>query len=304
MATGWGIDHLTVNGQLSGTSSEDVRRIWAGLYSPGVVSGCGVTTSASAMTYTVAPGVAVIKIANGENVLVPVPGATLTAAPNNTGSARIDTIYVVQNMGTLNTVSLGVAQGTPIPQYSQALAVHSATAGATTTSRSYFQGSIPYSVPYGANLGLFYQKTDTSTANIPKGTATTIAAGSFNLMTDRKCIFAADLCVSSRRPNNTAAVGFDNTAYISLKIDVVIDGVTQFMFETPGLSQAWATYHCEEYVNLKSGPHTVQFKYNYGDGQGPGLVRRYYAGSDASTGSTFSVRDGGFWESGVTGDTV
>lgn len=304
MATSLGIDHLVINGETVGTSSEDMRRVWAGLYSPGVVSGCRITTSSTGMTYQVEPGVAVVKIANGENVLTPVPGATLTASANNTGGNRIDTIYVVQNIGSLNTVSLGVAEGTALPAYSQALATYTASSGADTTSRSYFTGSAPYSVPYGANLGLFYQKTDTANAPITKGSVQTIAAGSFNLMTDRKCIFATDLNVSALRPDGTRAYRFDNSAYTELFVEVHIDGARQFVFNTPGLHQAWGTFHFEEYVNLRAGMHTVSFKYNYSNVQGPGTVMRHYSGSNAATGCTFSVRDGGFWEYGVSGDTV
>lgn len=297
MATSWGIDHINNAGEIIGTSSKDVRHIWHGLYSPGVVSGCNVTTSTTAMTYTVALGVAVIRMVFGENVIAPVPAATLTVSPNTGTTARTDIVYVIQNTGALNTVSLGVAEGTAIPKYSQALATFSTSAGATTTSQSFFQGSVPYSVPYGANLGLFYKATDTSTANIAKGSAVTVAAGSFTLSTDRKCVFMADLNISARRPDNTAAVGFDNSAFVTLKVQVLIDGVWKFSFETPGLSQAWGMHHFEEYYNLKAGQHSVTFKYFYDTTQGPGLIRRHYSGTNGSTGNSFAVRDGGFWES-------
>lgn len=309
MATGWGIDAVTNGGEVSGTSSQDVRRIWGALYSPGVITGCGVHASPTAMTYTVDQGVAAIRLSGSGNsrqcVMVPVPSTVLTAAPNTSSSTRLDTIYVRQQIpGTSNDVVVELAQGTSAPANSQILAQFTASAGATTTSRSYFTGSIPYSVPYGANLGLFYSATDRSNATIPKGNRVTAAAGSFTLMTDRKCIFGADLCVSALRPNGAGAEYFDNAAYVELIIEVLINGVREFSFRTPGLARAWATYHFEEYVDLRSGTHSVAFRYYYDTRHGPGLVAKHYRGEDASTGCTFTVRDGGFWESGPKGDNV
>lgn len=309
MATGWGIDAVTNGGEVSGTSAQDVRRIWGALYSPGVITGCGVHASPTAMTYTVDQGVAAIGLSGSGNsrqcVMVPVPSTVLTAAPNTSSSTRLDTIYVRQQIpGTTNDVVVELAQGTAVPANSQILAQHTASAGATTTSRSYFTGSVPYSVPYGANLGLFYTATDRSNATIPKGKRVTAAAGSFTLMTDRKCIFAADLCISALRPNGAEAMYFDNTAYVELIVEVLINGVREFSFNTPGLARAWGTYHFEEYVNLRSGTHSVAFRYYYGTPQGPGLVAKHYQGENASTGCTFTVRDGGFWESGPKGDNV
>ena len=309
MATGWGIDAVSNGGEVSGTSAQDVRRIWGALYSPGVVTGCGVHASPTAMTYTVDQGVAVIGTSGSGNsrqcVMVPVPSTVLTAAPNTSSSTRLDTIYVRQQIpGSTNDVVVELAQGTAVPANSQILAQHTASAGATTTSRSYFTGSIPYSVPYGANLGLFYIGKDRSDEVIPKNKRITAASGSFTLMTDRKCIFGADLRLSGLRPDGSMAGYFDSSAYAELVVEVLIDGVREFQFTTPALTRAWATYHFEEYINLRSGTHSVAFRYYYGGQHGPGLVSKHKQGTDSSTGCTFTVRDGGFWESGPKGDNL
>lgn len=298
MATGLGIDAVTDgSGNVSGTSAQDVRRIWGGIYSPGILSGCNVTTSATDMTYTVKAGVAAIQTATDPRqvVLVPVPGIAVTANPVG-ATSRTDRIYVQQQIpGSTNDVVVGVAQGTSIPANSQLLATFTASANSTTTSTSYFTGSMPYSVPYGANLGVFYAKTDTNNSAITKGTAVTIGTGTFTLMTDRKCIFMADTTVSALRPDGSRAVYFDNSAYTELTIEAWIDGVKEFAWNTPGLHQAWATYHFEKNVNLLSGEHTVTYKYYYGTNHGPGTVMRHFSGTNSNTGTTVSVRDGGFW---------
>lgn len=298
---GWGIQEIyDTNNVPIGTSAEEVRRIFGALYSPGIINGSGIHTGISTTHYIIDPGVVAIRVGNTppEVVLAAFDRQELSFTPAN-GTARTDIFYVRQHLPTtevaVNAVQVGV--GTTLPANSVELARYHVPASATTPSNTWLVGSMRFAVPYAANLGIFYQHLDTSNTNLPR-TVRTGASGTIDIPTDRICLFTIDTCLSARRSDGTTrAVRFDDAAYCEAKFDILIDGVRKFTFNTPGLHQAWADYHFQQYVNLKAGEHTVSYKtYTPASSMSPGIPWRHYSGTDASTGTTFTVRDAGFWD--------
>lgn len=292
MAVGWGIEPLVSNGVVtSGTSSEDVRKIWGGLYSEGVISGCAVSTSSTGLTYKVATGVVAIDVGVGETVMCAVPATTVTTG--EVTADRTDIVYVEQKIpGASNSTVIGVAQGTAIPANAVELGTYMLKAGDTNTANSFKSGSTLYSIPYGAFMGTFMWHTDSSNDLIPRETRTQ-ATGSFYLPTDRKISISLDACLSAVRSDGvTKAYRFDDAAYCEVVYEVWIDGTKRYQWNTPGLHQAWATYHFEEYWNLSKGQHTVSYKTRYG-GSNPGWAMRHHYGTNAATGTSFCIVDAG-----------
>lgn len=254
MTSGWGVD-ATLNGSgvpTSGTDDVDVRKVWGALYTPGIISGCAVTTSPSAMTYTVASGVVAIKTATGEVVMAPVQGTSIatTAAPG-TGS-RVDIIYAKQKFPDIegdSNIVIGVA--TTLPDRAQTLARYTVSAGNANTNAATKFGAIDFSIPYGASLGRLHYWQNTyngvlSDALLREG------HGTFSLPTDRQVKFSVNACISA-----LGASGFDNTKYVEMGFVPTLDNTNLVLWTTPGLHQAWQTVYFERTVVVTAGTHTV-----------------------------------------------
>lgn len=277
MTVGWGVD-ATVNGSgvvTSGTTASDVRKVWGALYSPGIVSGCVITRSASAMTYTVSSGVAAIKIVTGEVVMAPVAGQTVPTIAAPTTGTRIDLIYAEQMLPASGSsdVMVRVAQfatlaAVVVPANSVALGMYLISASQTNTNAATAQGSINYSIPYGSSMGTlhYYQYT---ASDIFQPELQRFGHGNINLPTSRRVRFNARVVMHA-----VNAVGFDNTKYCSYGFLPSYDNVDFLNWQTPGLHQAWQTIQFSADVTMTAGEHPV----NLGAlrFEGPGLGQLHY----------------------------
>lgn len=283
MTSGWGVD-ATKSGSVitSGTEAADVRKVWGALYTPGVVQGALVTTSASAMTYTVSSGVVVVKTATGEAVMTPVQGAPLTvASPPGTGS-RIDVIFAQQRFpvdgdsySVYRVLSFANEAAVSLPANSQEIRRYQVNAGPANTNAAVIMGGISYSIPYGATLGrLHYYQHTLSGINGGLPDWQRVGNGKFTLPTDRMLKFSITAVLSAN-----GASGFDNSKYCEYSFLPNLNGGDFVIWQTPGLHQSWGTYYFEGTINAPAGENTVNCLFR--KAVGPGTPMGHY-GTDSS----------------------
>ena len=285
MTSGFGVDK---GADGSGTTSSDIRKIQGGLYTPGIISGCVVTTSPSSMQYTISAGVVAIRVATGEIILAPVPQTTI---PTSTSSSRTDIVYVKQRYPSIageGDANIVVGVATALPDRSLELRRFILSAGQTSTSQAVVTGGINYSIPYGASLGVLHewQNTYDGPISIP---VLREGHGSFTLPTDRRVKFSMTIVLSALNAN-----GFDNSKYCEWLFLPTIDGGDFILWCTDGLHQAWATYHFEHYLNLSAGTHTTSI--GAGRMVGPGSALQHYGldpGGYGRRGQYYLVEDAG-----------
>lgn len=288
MTSGFGVD-ATDDG-LSGTSSEDIRKILGGLYSPGVITGCDVTTSASTMEYTVASGVVAISAATGEIILAPVPQTVVMAPAAPISGSRTDIVYVKQRYPSIvgegdAEIVLGVAE--VLPERALALQKFTVGSGIANTKAATSLNSVDFSIPYGTNGKNYYDYTYSVSGALPNP-LTRVGGGSIYLATDRKLRFTLSATLQS-----IGAVGFDNAKYCEYYFLPNIDNGDIMIWQTPGLHQSLATYYFEGFYNATKGRHSV----NLGMGRmvGPGTAQTQHGlvGGFGRTGIVFNIRDAG-----------
>jgi len=301
MTSGWGVD-ATVNGSgvvTSGTESADVRKVWGALYTPGVISGAKITTSASALTYTVTSGVVAIKTATGEVVMAPVQGTTLTATAAPGSGSRIDVVFAEQRQpasGDSYSVyrvlpfATEAAANTGLPANSQEVRRYQINAGTTNTNAAIIKGSVAYSIPYGATLGKlhFYNYTGTGVNNVLPAFSR-VGNGSFYLPTDRRLRFKAFGVLSAQ-----GAVGFDNSKYCEYGFIPSVNGDDFVLWQTGGLHQSWQSHYFETTVEVPAGETTVSIILT--KIVGPGVPLSHYGvGGEGygRRGIEFTVEDAG-----------
>lgn len=283
--SGWGVDPTIVNGVAkTGTGSDDVRKVWGALYTPGVISGAVVTPSSSALSYSVGAGVAAIKMANGEVVMAPIPAGSVATTSVSSGT-RKDIVYAQQSLPSEgdSLVSLGVA--TSLPARSVALGTFTVAAGNTKASQFVRSASVNYSIPYGSSGAVLHSWRDTSNTTITTGTSD--GHGSFFLPTDRKICISIDATLSS----SVFAPGYRDNGWTEARYAPYIDGERMCTWFTPPLTGTRATYHFENYFDLAAGEHTVHLGF---DRQaGPAYPVRHFGEVDRYSGTNFVVRDAG-----------
>lgn len=270
MTSGFGVDK---GADGSGTSSSDIRKIQGGLYSPGIISGCTITTSPSTMTYTVSPGVVAIKTAAGEIVLAPVPQTSVTSANGPANTTRNDIVYVQQRYPSIEgDANVVVGIGTSLPERAVKLRTYRVSAAQTNSNASVATDGIEYAIPYGTSLGKLHdwQNTYDGLISIP---LLREGHGSFTLPTDRRVRFSISVCLSA-----AGAYGFDNSKYCEWFFLPNVQGPTingdLVIWTTDGLHQAWATYNFEHYVDLPAGQYTTSI--GCGRMVGPGQAVQHY----------------------------
>ena len=113
MATGFGIPN---DDKGNGTTPDDIQAITAAEYpEAGIISGCEVTGT-STMAWKVSAGAAVVHLAAGRAVRVPVPAQTITTAPAPPTGTRSEYIYVKQNtVATDGNINATVGVGASVP---------------------------------------------------------------------------------------------------------------------------------------------------------------------------------------------
>jgi len=285
MTAGFGVEKAADG---SGTTSGDIRKIFGGLYTPGLISGCLVTQSATDMTYVVSAGVVAIKTATDEIILAPVATTTVPTAAAPGSGTRTDYIYAKQDYPSVEgdaNIVLGV--GTSLPSRAVLIKKFIVSSGNTKTSQAVATGSIDYSIPYGASLGVLHKFQDTTVGTLPTA-LTRKGSGTISLPTDRRLKFSLTTTIQA---NN--AVGFDNSKYCEWGFLPNIDGGDFILWATPGLHQSLSTLYFEGYFNATAGTHTV----NYGAVRisGPGTAYHYYGtlGGYGRVGTIFQVEDAG-----------
>lgn len=255
MGSGFGVDATLSGGvPIGGTSSLDIRKIFGGLYTAGIVSGAGVATTAG-LNYSVSAGLAMISAGTGEIIPAPIPSGTVATAPVTT--ARTDIIYAKQNYPSIegnSDVVLGVVSGTSpvLPARAVALKSYTLAAGITKTSDAVVTGGINYAIPYGASLGLLH--ADRVVGNGTFSANSTWGVKSFYLPTDRRVRINLQTNLSANGAN-----GFDNTKYCEVYFDIVLDGLRKWRWNTPGLHQSHATFGWTDMITLNAGWHTIGY---------------------------------------------
>lgn len=267
MVHGFGVDPIyDANGKvIQGTTTEDIRRITAGLFSPGLISGGLVYASNSSMTYEVSAGVACVVSSSGQNILIPIPATTLTVPPT-TGLGRQDTIWVNQRYaasGAVDVVVVASYQGQNLPTPGAViLKIFNITGAATNTSSAIQAAPVTYSIPYGGSLGTLHTATDTWNGPHDQ-TIRRLGNGTIYVPTDRRLRITINTILYS-----VGAAGFDNSKYVEWVFQPEIDGTKLWDWNTPGLHGAWALYTFTGYFNVEAGQHTVSYSRGkiYGNG--------------------------------------
>lgn len=296
MASGFGVDPTKdANGNItSGTTSSDIQSIWGGLYSPGLVSGCTVSTSSSSMSYTVSAGTVMIPTATGQVIPAPVPASTVSTAAAPASGSRVDIIYAQQRFPTIEgdsnvVVNVGTilpARAVPLKQYTVPAGITS-TSAATPVGTSTSNNGVNYSIPYGGGLGILHQWTDTYNG-VHNQNWLRLGLGTINLPTDRLLRFSFTSMLYADQ-----AIGFDNAHYCEWAFQPEVDTTPLNYWGTPGLHQSWAIYTFEGFFPVTAGTHTVS--YSRGRRTGPGSAATVYGNVNGylHPGTIFTVSDAG-----------
>ena len=291
MTTGFGAEPLKENGIIvEGTNAVDIRKIWGGLYTPGIISGGLITRSSSSLTYDISAGVAAIEWSDGQVVLAPIPETNDLPVPTNLTSGT-DMIYAQQNNpaveGNAKVLVKVIRQATgshfELPPRSVKLGAYISQTGQGNTAAFVATGAIDFSIPYGASLGVLHQHRDTSNATFT-GTAT-VGSTTIHVPTDRvlKVIITASLSAAG------ASGGFDNSGYAEAKYFPMLDGVRRAGWSTPLLTSAWSTYTFMDYMTIPRGTHTIAYQRVRTNGN----PERRYSINDGCMGTLFSIEDVG-----------
>lgn len=293
MATGhpitrWGTDPV------QGTQPEDVRQMVAAAYhSYGIISGCEVSTSATAMAYTVASGVAVGT--RGESygaVLSRVPAGTVTTGAAPASGSRIDVVYALQHDSTQGDADgfcvLAVAQGSAgaspakpsVPIGGIELAAFVVPTGITTTAGANTYGILSYAIPYGGNLGILLKSVDTSN-DTGSSSWMTVTQGTFDVPIQR--YIRADITTSLQGVVPNDGTPTEGSCYMRL----MLDGVQIRSWERILNTTAASDYYSEIF-GVGAGEHTAALQIR----DGTSGWRRYY-GADSWPGQSLIISDQG-----------
>lgn len=258
MTSGFGVDR-SADG-LNGTTSQDIRRINGGLYSPGIINGSVVATSATTRNYTVSSGVVAIKTADGEIVLAPIAAGTITGPAAPTSGTRSDIVYAQQQYPSLDGGSASIVFGvaTVLPPRAVTLAQYLVAAGNTTSSQYILQASPNYSIPYGGSLGELHYWQMKNSVILADGIVR-YGHKEINLPTDRLVSWTIHANMSGGRPDGSGAAGFDNAAYCEYGFLPNYDSGDWTLWSTGGLHQAWETFQYQNTIPMSAGKHTVNF---------------------------------------------
>lgn len=290
MASGFGVDPTIdpiTEIVTSSTTSQDIRRILGALYSPGLITGGLVTTSASGMTYTVAAGVAAVRTATGQIVLAPFDQTTVTTTPVTSGN-RTDIVYARQNFPAQGNSNVIIGIASSLPANSVKLAQFTLTTNTTNTNSAVRVGNVDYSIPYGSSLGTLHTYVDTRNGSLPAEVQTR-GVGKIYVPSDRRIRFILHSTLSSLN-----AVGFDNGRYCEYAFWATLDNDNFVKWTTGGLHQAKGMYQFETTKNVTAGEHTVGFLMKRE--VGPGTAVQHYGWDSTGnfrTGTTFTVEDYG-----------
>lgn len=296
MSTGLGINKDSAG---NGRSPLDERLVNGGLRTPGVISGCAVTTSSSAMRYAVAVGVAqVSRSATDGGVPLPVPATTSTVDAGPGSGSRIDVVWVRQHdpdQGDPDAlVEVGVTQGAAaasptkptLPTGALQLKAYTVPAGATATSACTVYDDAPISVSWDGSRGVLAYAVNTFAGSL--GDGGTMFSKSFRLDTPRTTLINLETAVAALDPSTSL--------WIEEKYELWIDGARFRTWMTGRLGQSIVTPTFSTVVSMTSGTHTVQIKNSRSVGATT-YAQQYYGGPEGWAGAILLVTDLGVWNS-------
>jgi len=298
MATGFPMEQWGT-GTKSGTMPEDVRQMVAASYhSYGIISGCEVSTSATAMSYAIADGVAVgSRGASYGAVLSRVPSGTVTTGAAPASGSRIDVIYAMQHDPTQGNDDglcvLAIVQGSAgsspakpdVPTGGIELAAYLVPAGITTTAGATAYGNVIYAIPYGASLGrLVHYQNAFDGVSSSGGEWYVENSSQIFIPTNRLLEFRYARCMNSEDAGNLG----------SILVEFMLDGVGFVQTEILA-STKWETHLFSFLLEVPAGAHTVSVRNRHQSGGS--IYYRFSASSSVAgsqlTGMTFDVVDRG-----------
>ncbi len=297
MATGFGVDPSLKSGNMTGTTSQDIRKIVEGMYSnQGILRGCKVTPQNN-LTYAVALGAVVCEIVEGESVLIPVYAKTVTTpAPPATGT-REDYIVVRQNMPSMaapnnNSDIVVEVVHTPPAKFasSMILAQYTTVAGKTRTldfkeADGFYRN---YAVPSTASAGYLFRKTEIYNGAISPKKDLPFMSGSFTVETDRMIEFVINTTVDCQ-----VGAGIDD----AMLVEIHIDNTKRSTFSTGKIDNGYT--RTETFVwntTLEAGRHTFKVVFNEANDTGKLWVR--YSAAGGFPGSSVTIKDIGIGAEG------
>lgn len=293
MATGFGVNPSLVNGVLTGTTSQDIRKIVEGMYyHQGILRGCKVKTTAG-LNYQVELGAVVCEFSQGESVLVPVYATTVaTTAPG--ASDRQDYIVVRQNMPNAqgegsSSVVVEVVHTKPAT-YSNTvvLAQYTAKAGKTRTDEFVEASGFyrTYAIPTGTAGKYLFQGVDKNNTAIKPKKDLPWMQGNFTLETDRMIEIGVgatvDCAVSDGIPDALYAI-------------VWIDNIRIVTFSSGKIDDSWSTSNYWVHnMSLEAGTHTI--KIHFEETGNTGKLWTRYSANGGFGGCYVTVKDLGVLE--------
>lgn len=265
MPTGLGVPHSqNADGSITtGTSAEDVRRTFGGLYTEGVVSGATVSGT-TGLSYTISPGLVFLWYGGSktspELVPLPIPSGTVNTTAGPSSGSRTDYVWVKQakpssNPAVGSQITMGVTPTNPrsssnSPSEYFILDRFTVPAGMTSTNNATKMTDRTFSVPYGTG-GMLLELKDTWNnwlINRPGGIAN--LTGKITLPTDQ--LIQIDVGVTAEVDN-----GLDTDIIMA---SVLIDGVRRAWWHTGKIDEYAVTYNWTMTLQLSAGTHTIDFR--------------------------------------------
>lgn len=286
----------TANG--IGTTDTDIRHMLAQKWlNKGIVGGLQVS-GGSTMAYNVSAGMAICSrgASDGFTEAYWSGGATPTVEANSSSNPRIDVVWItahdMSQGDTDNLVTIGVTKGTAaaspsaptIPTYATEVARMLLPGGSTTTKNATVNASRPFSIPYGASLGILADIRDKTSevVSVENPSWKTRASATVVLSSDRM------LEVSYARTATT----HDFSKVGSIVVDIVIDGVSLATSEI-AFSGAWETKEFREIIKVDAGTHTIVVRDGWHEGAAIDFIASKSGYATANVGMRVLVVDRG-----------
>lgn len=266
MPTGFGIDHSTnTSGTLTGTSSQDIRKVFGGLYTEGIISGADVKTT-TGLTYTIDPGLVNLWYSGSstakETVMLPVPSATVATTAGPSSGTRTDYVWVRQNppgtdTNTGSQITWGVSPTNPrtssnVPGQYFILDTFTVPAGMTATNSATRTGSRAYSVPYGSS-SLLLKMVDTHDGRLytAAGKLRTLS-GKLTLPVDTQVRFTCGVTLEHDGMQSTVDDGINAALHIN--------GIREVWWSTGEVTKYPETKEWSVITTLPAGTHTIEWR--------------------------------------------
>ena len=253
MATGFGIPN---DDKGNGTTPDDIQAITAAEYpEAGIITGCEVTGT-STMAWKVSAGAAVVHLAAGRAVRVPVPAQTITTAPAPPTGTRSEYIYVKQNtVATDGNINPPVGVGPPPPATAVTPPRQTTPAGRPPPAPAPEAETPVFPRPGGAPPGVLHRHYHEDDQVRDRGSFKR-GAGTFYVPTDRNIDIRISSTVANGRPGQWESATTADQGVV--RYDVYLDDQLIFcrerefnnIFDTRDVSRVWT---------VKPGLHKIHY---------------------------------------------